>query len=101
MPIIYRAASIIDAQLVADELKAAGMQPRISGQFLSGAVGDLPPDQMISVWIDSELQQERAREVVREFEATQRMGDKESPCVQCKEMLAPQFGRCWNCGAWQ
>lgn len=101
MPIVYRAANMIDAQLVLDELKAAGMQARISGSYLSGAIGEVPPDELISVWIDSDRQYDRAREVVADFEATQRLRGADKPCHQCSELLAPQFGRCWNCGAWQ
>lgn len=101
MPVVYRAANIIDAQLVADELKAAGLKPRISGSFLSGAVGELPPDQVVSVWIDVEQHMVRARQVVTEFEASQRTDGEDKPCHQCNEMLAPQFGKCWNCGAQQ
>lgn len=101
MPIVYRAANMVDAQLVLDELKAAGLSVRLSGSYLSGAVGELPPDQVISIWIDSDRQYDRAREVVKEFEASQRSGGSDKPCHQCNEMLSPQFGKCWNCGAWQ
>jgi len=80
MPIVYRAASIVDAQLVLDELKAAGLSVRISGSYLSGAIGEVPPGDLVTVWVDSE---------------------RHKPCPKCKEMLAPQFGKCWNCGAWQ
>lgn len=101
MPIVYRAASMIDAQMVLDDLIAAGMKARIQGGYLSGAIGELPPDQLISVWIDQEMHFDRARQVVEEFEATQRLRGAERPCPNCDEMLAPQFGRCWRCGAWQ
>ncbi len=101
MPIVYRAANMVDAQLVLDELKAAGLSARISGQYLSGAVGEIPPNEAISVWVDSDRQYTLARQVVTEFEASQRTGGAEKPCHGCGEMLAPQFGKCWNCGAWQ
>jgi len=101
MPIVYRAGNMIDAQMVLDELTAAGMQARISGSYLSGATGELPPDQLISVWIDSDRQYKRARQVVEEFEASQKVVGADRPCHQCNEMLAPQFGKCWKCGAWR
>jgi len=101
MPIVYRAASIVDAQLVLDELKAAGLSVRISGSYLSGAIGEVPPGDLVTVWVDSERQYDRARVVVEEFEASQRINGADKPCPKCKEMLAPQFGKCWNCGAWQ
>jgi len=101
VPIVYRAASIIDAQLVVDELSAAGMKARISGTYLSGAVGELPPDQVVSVWVDIEQHVDRARQVIVEFEAEQRSSGPEQACERCAELLSPQFGRCWNCGALQ
>jgi len=101
MPIVYRAANIVDAQLMLDELKAAGLSARLSGTYLSGIIGEVPPDEVISVLIDSDRHYDRARQVVKEFEASQRAGGPDKPCAQCKELLAPQFGKCWNCGAWQ
>jgi len=101
VPIVYRAATIVDAQLVLDELKAAGLQARISGSYLSGAIGEVAVNELISVWIDTDRHYDRAREVVKEFEAAQRMAGADIACHQCKEMLAPQFGKCWNCGAWR
>jgi len=101
VPIVYRAHSIIDAQLVLDELKAAGLSVRINGSYLSGAIGEVPPGDLVTVSVDSDRQYDRARAVVREFEASQRSGGADRPCPKCKEMLAPQFGKCWNCGAWQ
>lgn len=101
MPIVYRAANIVDAQLVLDELLAAGMVARINGTFLSGVIGEVPPSDVITVSIESDRHYDRARLVVKEFESSQRVGGPDKPCHQCKEMLAPQFGKCWNCGAWQ
>nr|MBX2837742.1 DUF2007 domain-containing protein [Gammaproteobacteria bacterium] len=51
---VYRAANIIEAQILLDDLKAAGLEARISGAYLSGAVGELPPSELISVWISSD-----------------------------------------------
>jgi len=105
MPKVYHAQSIVDAQLVLDELKAAGLSARISGGYLHGAIGEVPPGDVVSVWIDSDRHYDRARAVVKEFEEAQRDPNVETgaekPCPKCKEMLAPQFGKCWNCGAWQ
>lgn len=101
MPIVYRADNMVDAQLVLDELSEAGLHARISGSYLSGAIGDLPAGELISIWIDSDRQVTLARQVVKEFEASQRQGGPDTPCTQCGEMLAPQFGKCWSCDAWQ
>ncbi len=101
MPIVYRAANMIDAQLVLDDLIAAGLKARIQGGYLSGAIGELPPDQLISIWVDVPMHFDRARQVVEDFEQSQKVKGSERPCPKCAELLEPQFGRCWRCGAWQ
>jgi len=54
VPLVYRAANVVDAQLVVDELRAGGMQARVTGTYLSGAIGELPPTEVIGVWLEQE-----------------------------------------------
>lgn len=48
---VYQAASVIDAQLVCDLLKDEGFDAVVHGGYLSGAIGELPPDTLISVYL--------------------------------------------------
>lgn len=48
---VYQAASVIDAQLVCDLLKDAGFNALVHGGYLSGAIGELPPDTLVSVYL--------------------------------------------------
>ena len=48
---VYQAASVIDAQLVCDLLKDAGFDAVVHGGYLSGAIGELPPDTLVSVYL--------------------------------------------------
>ncbi len=48
---VYQAASVIDAQLVCDLLKDAGFNALVHGGYLSGAIGELPADTLISVYL--------------------------------------------------
>jgi len=101
MPLVYRAANVIDAQMVVDELKAGGMDAHITGEFLSGAVGELPPDGLVGVWLTEAMHVTRARQLIDEFEASRRLTGADRACPSCGEMLGVQFGRCWQCGALQ
>lgn len=48
---VYDAANVFDAQLVHDLLQDAGMPPHVSGSGLVGAVGELPADGLVQVWV--------------------------------------------------
>ncbi|MEE9320333.1 MAG: DUF2007 domain-containing protein [Granulosicoccus sp.] len=99
MPQVYRAANIIDAQLVMDELQAGGIQARISGRYLSGAIGELPPGDVIAVWIDCDQHVARARALIEDFEMSRLKPRPDWLCRTCDEIVGGEFGACWNCGA--
>lgn len=68
MQIIYRAENLFDAHLVKDALEHAEIPAFIAGEYLTGAVGELPAMNYISVMVpDSSLPVASA--VVREVEA--------------------------------
>ena len=67
MHIIYRAQNLFDAHLVKDALEHAEIPAFISGEYLTGAVGQLPAMDYIAVMVpDSSLPV--ARSIVREVE---------------------------------
>ena len=51
MHIIYRAQNLFDAHLVKDALEAAEIPAFISGEYLTGAVGQLPAMDYIAVMV--------------------------------------------------
>lgn len=68
MHIIYRAENLFDAHLVKDALEHAEIPAFISGEYLTGAVGQLPAMNYIAVMVpDSSLPV--ASSIVREVEA--------------------------------
>ena len=99
MPLVYKAANLVEAQLVVDELAAGGMRSRVTGTYLSGAVGELPPGDVIGVWLDEPRHLERARALIDEYEATRRRPHPDWHCERCAEDIGGEFGACWNCGA--
>lgn len=67
MKIVYRADSIIDANLVKLALESAGVMAFVNGAFLTGAAGDLPVSGLVSVMV-ADIDIERARPVVEEVD---------------------------------
>jgi hypothetical protein len=51
MRIIYRAENIIDAHLVKNALALEGITAFVSGEYLTGAVGELPVWNLVSVMV--------------------------------------------------
>jgi len=61
MKVIHRAKNLVDAQLVRDVLIDFGISARITGEYLWGAVGELPPTDVIRVIVDEERFQDAQR----------------------------------------
>lgn len=51
MKIIYRAENIIDANLVRNALANEGIDAFVSGQYLTGAIGELPAWNLVAVMV--------------------------------------------------
>lgn len=68
MKIVYRAENIIDANLVKNALEHDGIPAYVSGQYLTGAVGELPPMSLVNVMI-AEIDWERARTIAERVDA--------------------------------
>ncbi len=96
---IYEAENIIDAQLALDELRAGGLDAFIKGQHLAGGAGELPLTGVISVWITIPQHEQRARDIIMEFEAGKKEERPARECINCSEMIEGNFGRCWNCNS--
>jgi hypothetical protein len=68
MRIAYRAESLIDAHLVKDALEREEIPAFVAGEYLTGAVGQLPALDYVAVMVpDSSL--EAADAVVRQVQA--------------------------------
>ena len=67
MRIAYRAETLIDAHLVKDALERADIPAFISGEYLTGAVGQLPALDYVAVLVP-EASLDAAERIVREVE---------------------------------
>jgi Putative prokaryotic signal transducing protein len=68
MRIAYRAESLIDAHLVKDALEREEIPAFIAGEYLTGAVGQLPAIDYVAVMVP-ECSAEAADAIVRQLEA--------------------------------
>lgn len=68
MKIVYRAENIIDANLVKNALEHENIPAFVSGQYLSGAIGELPPMSLINVMVP-QIDWDRARAVAERVDA--------------------------------
>jgi hypothetical protein len=85
MRIVYRAENIIDANLVKAALALEQIIAFVSGEYLTGAIGELPAWNLVAVMV-AEHDVERALPVVQAVDADLRQY-RES--VDLPDLLAP------------
>ncbi|MGA9333362.1 MAG: DUF2007 domain-containing protein [Rudaea sp.] len=68
MKIVYEAENIIDANLLKNVLEQEGIPVFISGQYLTGAAGELPPMGLVKVMVP-ESEWPRARSIAQQVDA--------------------------------
>lgn len=97
---LYQARDRIEAQFIKDFLDRHLIETVVLGDYLSGAVGELPADVYPSVWIVDNRDLDRAQELLQRFLAE---ADSPAPggpwtCSQCGETVDGGFELCWQCG---
>jgi len=78
-------------------LDAAGIRAVVKNEYLSSAMGDLPPAEcQAELWILREADQATAEQLLFRPQPT-------GPDWQCNcgEHLGAQFSQCWNCGSYR
>ncbi len=95
---IYSAENMVDAQLFKDQLESDGIEAIIKGGYLSGAVGELPANGLVTVWIKDDIFETRARKLLVEFEKQQRQHANDVYCGNCGNSNPGSFDLCWSCG---
>jgi len=67
MQIVYRAADILEAHIIAGMLQAEGIATHVGGYYLQGAIGDLSPNGFANVFVD-DADVERAISLVQAYD---------------------------------
>lgn len=93
---IYSSFNRIAAHHARNLLEAEGIRAEVRNEFLSSAMGELPPAEcQAEVWVDAR-DAARAEEILRR----PRPSGPDWMC-SCGERLGPQFTQCWKCGAFR
>lgn len=80
-------------------LEALGIPCRVRGEFLSAAVGELPPIECwAELWVVDDSRYDDANEVIRRAAAGGDDAGTPWTCDGCGERIEGTFGECWKCG---
>lgn len=103
---IYRAKNEPDAILMESALREHGIKCRLVGQYLAGAVGEIPAGIASSpaLWVNV-ADAKRAQNVVSRLESSSNQKATADPtyaidtwqCPKCDATVESQFEMCWNC----
>jgi len=96
---LYQAGDRIEAQFLVDFLDRHLIEAAVFGDYLAGAMGELPLDIYPTVWVLEDENLSRAQELLAHFLARSEGGG--SPvwtCPACGEQVEGGFDLCWNCG---
>jgi len=81
-------------------LEDHGIRCFVNNEYLSGGAGELPPTECWpELWVQRELDHERAEGLIRKVLADEAVVGQGWTCPRCCEALEGQFDQCWSCGA--
>jgi hypothetical protein len=93
---VFSSFDLVAVHHAKNVLQAAGIAAVVRNEFLSSAMGELPPAECQGeLWVVNDADAPRA-------EALLRMPPRRGApwhCQQCGERSDPQFTHCWQCGA--
>jgi len=98
---VYSARDLLEAQLLKDFISDHGVEVLIKGELLMGAIGEIPADTAPTIWVLNDDDYESARKLVSVFEGRDKTVNPELTvwkCLDCDELMEPQFSQCWHCG---
>ena len=92
---LAQAPNLAIAALWVDTLNEAGIAATVERQFLSGAAGQLPPDQCLpEIWIVHEEHLASAQVLLEQL---RNLPQRRWRCA-CGEDVEGGFESCWSCG---
>ncbi len=97
---VYRAANLLEAELVKDQLGDAGIPAVVHGALLTGIMGEIPVDATPEVWIEDPRDYPRACALIAAYEQRLRQPSHGHwRCPNCGEEVELPLEICWNCNA--
>ncbi|MCC5810738.1 MAG: DUF2007 domain-containing protein [Ectothiorhodospiraceae bacterium] len=98
MKLVYSSHSPLLVGHMRNILESEGIRCVCRNMMLVGGAGELPPTAVWpELWVEREIDYERAERLIREAQAPSSGGEGWT-CPGCGERLEPQFTECWQCG---
>ena len=94
---VYSSYNLVAVHHARNVLEAAGIRAVVKNQYLSSAMGELPPAEcQPQLWVLDDADAARAEQLLF-------AGAPSGPpwTCECGETLGGQFTQCWNCGAYR
>jgi Putative prokaryotic signal transducing protein len=93
----YRAANLLEAHMLRDLLEQENIKTHVFNENAQGGVGEIPFTHTYpELWLEDDLQLERARQIIRAFESPATESASRQ-CQHCGELNPGSFQLCWNC----
>ena len=97
---IYSSFNLAAVHHARNLLETEGIRAVVKNEFLSSAMGDLPPAEcQAELWVLLETDAERAEAVLKDAFSTK--PGTPWKCPGCGESSEGQFTQCWSCGAYR
>lgn len=95
---IYSSFNLAAVHHAKNLLAAEGIRAVVRNEYLSSAMGDLPPAEcQVELWLLDARDAPRAEQLL----FAQEPRGAEWLCGGCGERSGPQFTQCWRCGAYR
>jgi len=95
---LYAAADLIEAQLLKDLLREAGIVTDIFNQNARSGTGEIPFTHAYpELWLKNDYDHQRARQIIDDYENTE-IPSGVIFCRSCQEENPRNFASCWQCG---
>ena len=80
---VYEASHGLEAHMIADLLRQQGITGRVEGEYLAGAIGELPAAGLVRVVVEED-DYEPARKVIERWSALQAEDDSPAPRLDAR-----------------
>ncbi|WP_462173775.1 putative signal transducing protein [Pseudoalteromonas xiamenensis] len=91
---VYMAEHQLEAHIVRGLLTQAGIQTHLKGEFLQGALGEIPFEQTRVQVMVYAIKLARAQQILVNYQQQQK---NHWQCPVCHEENGPAFDYCWSC----
>ena len=93
---LHSAQTAFEIHNLCNVLRARGIACEARGQYLRGAIGEIPPNECwVELWLLDEAREDEARQLLAAANAE---SDEPWICPNCDEKIEGTFGQCWSCG---